>query len=124
METSALSVNNVQHAFQIVLQDIHALSEKKLVEDKKIVVNLFQQETISLDTTSNQETSCCGGSSEPPKTPSSTDSPKTEESSFFSRYLLYSRDFFGFTKGITLGGELVGICSVTLLKEGIKLLLS
>jgi len=80
METSALSGNNVQRAFQIVLQDIHALSEKKLVEDKKTVVNLFQQETISLDTTSNQESSCCGGSSEPQT--QSSDS-KTEEGSFF-----------------------------------------
>jgi len=64
METSALSGHNVQRAFQIVLQDVHTLSEKKLVEEQKPVVNLFQKETITLDNSKTQEGfSCCGGTS-------------------------------------------------------------
>jgi len=83
METSALSGNNVQRAFQIVLQDIHALAEKKLTSEKKPVVNLVSdKETIHLDTSTSskqEDSSCCGGGS---STPAATPRSQEDESFF------------------------------------------
>eukprot|EP01124_Arcella_intermedia_P004745 TRINITY_DN1271_c0_g1_i1.p1 TRINITY_DN1271_c0_g1~~TRINITY_DN1271_c0_g1_i1.p1 ORF type:complete len:732 (-),score=144.06 TRINITY_DN1271_c0_g1_i1:14-2209(-) len=78
METSALNGNNVQKAFQIVLQDIHNLAESKLQNEKPTIDSNTSIVLNNPTTNPVQEQGCCVSEG------STSDSLFSSISSFFS----------------------------------------